>query len=157
IECHVPCVISTDLEERVAVGGRLDRCFDGEVATSAGPVLNYELLAEALRQPLADQAGIQVRHTPRRKSNDQAHPSPGIGLCPRDPRQGGESGRARGQMQKLSAGKFHSITSSARASTLAGSSRPSAFAVLRLTTSSYLVGACTGKSAGFSPLRMRST
>ena len=24
-------------------------------------------------------------------------------------------------------------------------------------TSSYLVGACTGKSAGFSPLRMRST
>ena len=51
----------------------------------------------------------------------------------------------------------HSITSSARASTLAGISMPSAFAVLRLTTSSYLVGACTGRSAGFSPLRMRST
>jgi len=51
----------------------------------------------------------------------------------------------------------HSITSSARASTVAGISRPRAFAVLRLTTSSYLVGACTGKSAGFSPLRMRST
>src|SRR5262249_9687694 len=51
----------------------------------------------------------------------------------------------------------HSITSSARASTVAGISRPSAFAVLRLTTSSYLVGACTGKSDGFSPLRMRST
>ena len=30
-------------------------------------------------------------------------------------------------------------------------------AALRLTTSSYLVGACTGRSAGFSPLRMRST
>src|SRR6516164_9156733 len=28
---------------------------------------------------------------------------------------------------------------------------------LRLITSSYLVGACTGRSAGFSPLRMRST
>jgi hypothetical protein len=28
---------------------------------------------------------------------------------------------------------------------------------LRLITSSYLVGACTGKSAGLSPLRMRST
>jgi hypothetical protein len=51
----------------------------------------------------------------------------------------------------------HSITSSARASTVAGISRPSAFAVLRLITSSYLVGACTGRSAGFSPLRMRST
>ena len=32
-----------------------------------------------------------------------------------------------------------------------------AFAVLRLITSSYFVGACTGRSAGFSPLRMRST
>ena len=31
-------------------------------------------------------------------------------------------------------------------------SRPSALAVLRLITKSYLVGACTGRSAGFSPL-----
>src|SRR5262249_49980613 len=38
-----------------------------------------------------------------------------------------------------------------------GRSRPSALAVLRLITNSYLVGACTGRSAGFSPLRMRST
>jgi hypothetical protein len=52
---------------------------------------------------------------------------------------------------------LYSITSSARASTVGGMSRPSAFAVLRLMTSSYLVGACTGKSAGYSPLRMRST
>ena len=51
----------------------------------------------------------------------------------------------------------HSITSSARASTVAGMSRPSALAVLRLTASSYLVGFCTGMSDGFSPLRMRST
>ena len=49
----------------------------------------------------------------------------------------------------------HSITSSARASKLSGTVSPSALAVLRLITSSYLVGACTGKSAGFSPLRMR--
>src|SRR5262249_43556379 len=52
---------------------------------------------------------------------------------------------------------FHSITSSARASKVGGTSRPSDFAVLRLMTSSYLVGACTGRSAGFSPRRMRST
>ena len=51
----------------------------------------------------------------------------------------------------------HSITSSARASSVGGTVRPSALAVLRLIDSSYLVGACTGKSAGFSPLRMRST
>src|SRR6516164_9506624 len=51
----------------------------------------------------------------------------------------------------------YSITSSARAISEGGTVRPSAFAVLRLMVSSYLVGACTGRSAGFSPLRMRST
>src|SRR5262249_10261201 len=51
----------------------------------------------------------------------------------------------------------HSITSSARASSVGGTSRPSVLAVLRLITSSYLVGACTGRSAGFSPFKMRST
>src|SRR6516164_4606622 len=51
----------------------------------------------------------------------------------------------------------HSITSSARASRVGGTSRPIAFAAFRLITSSYLVGACTGRSPGFSPLRMRST
>src|SRR6476660_5815695 len=49
--------------------------------------------------------------------------------------------------------RTHSITSSARASTDCGKSRPRVLAVLRLITSSSLVGACTGRSAGFSPLR----
>src|SRR5215472_15380360 len=50
----------------------------------------------------------------------------------------------------------HSITSSARASRVGGTSSLSALAVFRLIANSYLVGACTGSSAGFSPLRMRS-
>src|SRR5262245_36878257 len=45
------------------------------------------------------------------------------------------------------ASPVHSIASSARASTLGGISRPSILAVFRLVTSSYLVGACTGRSA----------
>src|SRR5262249_28524662 len=49
----------------------------------------------------------------------------------------------------------HSITSSARASSLSGISRPSAFAVLRLISNSNFVDCWTGRSAGFSPLRMR--
>jgi hypothetical protein len=60
----------------------------------------------------------------------------------------------REQMQQS---QCYSITSSARASSASGTVRPSALAVLRLSTVSYLVGACTGRSAGFSPLRMRST
>jgi hypothetical protein len=50
--------------------------------------------------------------------------------------------------------RHYSITSSAMESNGCGASRPSALAVLRLMTNSYLVGA---GSAGFSPLRMRST
>src|SRR3954468_13824326 len=43
---------------------------------------------------------------------------------------------------------FHSITSSAMASTPGGKLRPSAFAVLRLIRNSNLVGCSTGRSAG---------
>jgi hypothetical protein len=51
----------------------------------------------------------------------------------------------------------HSITSVAVASNVSGTVRPSALAVLRLMTNSNLVGCRTGRSAGFSPLRMRPT
>src|ERR1019366_10168967 len=66
----------------------------------------------------------------------------------------GERPRDRGatsQCDKLASS--HSITSSARAISVGGTVRPRAFAVLRLMTSSNLVGCWTGKSAGFSPLR----
>src|SRR6516165_12717106 len=48
----------------------------------------------------------------------------------------------------------HSITSSARASNVAGISTPIVLAVCRLMTSSNLVACIIGKSAAFSPLRM---
>jgi hypothetical protein len=51
----------------------------------------------------------------------------------------------------------YSITWSARASSVAGTSMPSVLAVLRLITSSYLVGCSTGISAGLAPLRILST
>jgi hypothetical protein len=43
---------------------------------------------------------------------------------------------------------LYSITSSSRASGVGGTVRPSAFAVLRLMTSSNLVGCSIGRSAG---------
>src|SRR5205807_9326101 len=52
---------------------------------------------------------------------------------------------------------LYSITSSARSRRDGGTVMPSALAVLRLIANSYLLGACTGRSAGFSPLRTRST
>ena len=49
----------------------------------------------------------------------------------------------------------HSIISSARVSSVAGSSRPSASAVLRLMNSSIFVDCWTGKLASFSSFRTR--
>jgi hypothetical protein len=69
-------------------------------------------------------------------------------------RQRPRSCRAAKQRDELAT--FHSITSSAVASSEGGTVRPSAFAVLRLITSSNLVGAWTGSSLGFAPCRMRS-
>src|SRR5262245_1793569 len=51
----------------------------------------------------------------------------------------------------------HSITSSASARSIGGTSRPSVLAVLRLITSSNFVGCSTGMSPGFSPFKILST
>jgi hypothetical protein len=49
------------------------------------------------------------------------------------------------------------MTSSARASSVGGTSRRSALAVVRLMTRSNLVGCSTGMSLGFAPRRILST
>src|SRR5262249_46041153 len=66
------------------------------------------------------------------------------------------SSRAAKQRDEL-ATAAHSITSSASASSVGGTVRPSARAVLRLITNSNLVGCWTGRSAGLAPLRITST
>jgi hypothetical protein len=53
--------------------------------------------------------------------------------------------------------KCHLMTLSARASTCGGIVTPICFAVLRLITSSNLVGCSTGNSPGLAPLRILST
>ena len=66
----------------------------------------------------------------------------------------GQTTRARSCREQSQRDPHYSITSSARASTPGGIARPSAFAVLRLITSSNLVGCKTGKSAGLAPCRI---
>ena len=60
-------------------------------------------------------------------------------------------------LHKRRSRQLHSITSSAVASSLSGMVTPSAFAVLRLITSSNVVGCSIGKSPGFAPLKILST
>jgi hypothetical protein len=74
-----------------------------------------------------------------------------------DSRSQGLPSRANCGLMQRNKQHRYSITSSARPSNVIGNVRPSAFAVSRLMTSSTLVDCWTGKSAGFSPLRMRPT
>src|SRR5262249_16247759 len=96
-------------------------------------------------------AGLPLTIGLRVKRDQHADP-PGL-LRPHCERP--RSRRAAEQRDELAALHAHSITSSARASRLSGKVSPSALAVLRLITVSYFPGACTGRSPGFSPLRMR--
>src|SRR5215467_1668478 len=63
----------------------------------------------------------------------------------------------RAAEQRDECAPLHSITSSARASSIGGTSRLSALAVLRLMINSNLVGCSTGRSAGLAPLKTLST
>ena len=69
------------------------------------------------------------------------------------------SGPADCRPEELAAQVEHiySITWSARSSNVCGIVRPSAFAVLRLISSSNFVGCSIGRSPGLAPLRIRST
>src|SRR6266404_5449277 len=71
-----------------------------------------------------------------------------IGPCP---------GCANMRLMHRSKQHFYSITSSACASSVGGTVRPSVFAVLRFMTSSNLVACSTGRSLGLAPLRILST
>ena len=62
-----------------------------------------------------------------------------------------------GDKVRRSKKRRYSIASLARSSNDVGIVMPSALAVFRLITNSYLVGASIGNSLGFSPLAMRST
>src|SRR5262249_24788753 len=67
-----------------------------------------------------------------------------------------ERPRRRAAEQRNELAPPHSITSSARASNVAGISRPSALAVLRFKISSNSVGCWTGRSPGLVPLKILS-
>src|SRR5262245_53470118 len=65
--------------------------------------------------------------------------------------------RRRAAEQRDEVAAPHSITSSALASNVGGTVRPSIRAVSALMTNSNLLDCITGRSAGFAPLRIRPT
>src|SRR5262249_2829009 len=94
-------------DERVTVGRRARDPADTDAASRAGHIFNDDRLAE--RRPHAfdqDTTNDISRPTWREWDNDCDGPRR-IALRPRDPSRGRPRGSAGGQMQKLSAGKFH--------------------------------------------------
>src|SRR5262249_33469045 len=102
-----------------------------------------------LPQALAESGQGRFRRASRGAGKEPDHRHRCL-LCARRERP-----RSRAAEQRDELAAFHSMTSSARASSVAGISRPRALAVGRLMTSSNLVDCTTGSSAGLSPLRTR--
>src|SRR6516162_8687242 len=110
VERRVKGVRHTHGEQRMAVRSCAHDGLGGNVATSTRPVLDHELLAEALRQPLADWARIDIDSTAGRKADDYSHRPRWISLRRCDPREGWKCGSASGQRQKLPAVKLHGVS-----------------------------------------------
>src|SRR5262249_47677877 len=98
------------------------------------------LLARDGSQAGAASSRSHVRFTPKSGQTAELSPCP---LC------------AKSDLTRCSKNHVHSITSSAMASNEGGMLTPRDLAVLRLMNSSTFVDCWTGKSAGFSPLRIR--
>src|SRR5262249_14668097 len=107
VERRVARVESTDQEQRVTVGRGTHDCLGCDVAAGSRTVVDDERLTEPLRQPLTYQARRDVRTASRREANNDAHRPRWIGLRPSDARDCRQRSSAGGQMQKISAGKFH--------------------------------------------------
>ena len=87
-----------DQKERMAVGRRTHDRLGADVARSARPIVDNKLLAEALRQPLRDQACDGVGRPASGVADDDAHRPRRIGLRLREARHGRQRGSGRGQM-----------------------------------------------------------
>src|SRR5262249_19308711 len=93
-------------EYGIAVGSGLRCLTHADVAAGTAYIVDIELFSETLRQFLSGEPREDVGRAARRKWHNHAHSSFGIGLRPCNTRHW-QRGSARGQMQKLSAGKFH--------------------------------------------------
>src|ERR1700756_3740991 len=91
----------------MAVRRRFGDRFRGERASSARAVLDEELLAEVLRQPLRDQARISVAYAAGREARYDPNGVTRIALSPRDPRIRPDRYGSRCKMQKFPTGRFH--------------------------------------------------
>src|SRR5262249_44740863 len=112
IKRRVDGVVRTNQQKRIAVWGSFDDRFGTDIGPRTRSIVDDELLAESLRQPLTYQTRDDIARAARCITNDDTHRPRWIGLRPRDPRRRRQRDSASGQMQKLSSvRKFHDVSS----------------------------------------------
>ncbi len=109
VERRVDDDVGRDNDEGIAVGRRLGALPHADIAAGSAQVLNVELFAETLGQLLCGEAREHVGRAAGCKRNDDPHGPRGIGLRPCHARCTGESGGAEGELQNLTAYKFHRV------------------------------------------------
>src|SRR5262245_35385656 len=139
-------------DDRVAIRRRTRNAAGADGAARSGRVFDDHGLPERTPHPLGEDARQRVGRPTCREGHDDRDRPPRIGLG-----AGREWPRRRTPEQGDELAPLHSITSSARASSVAGTVMPSALAVFILMTSWKRVRCSTGKSAGWAPLRILST
>src|SRR5262249_59066171 len=92
-----------DGEERIPTRSRTHDGLGGDVSPGPRPVLDDELLAEPLRQPLADQARDDVGAAAGGEADDDAHRPRRAGVPPCDPPQHPPRASALCGMEKITA------------------------------------------------------
>src|SRR4029077_8240933 len=122
-------------------------------AAGAGAVLHEHLLAEFLAEAAGEHACGDVGRAAGAEPDHQPDILTGRGDLRARRKRPGNGPAAEKCNERASP---HSINSSATESIPAGIASPRALAVLRLITSSYLLGVWTGRFPGLSPRRMRS-
>src|SRR5262249_24572676 len=148
------------------VGGRAHelRGVRAQAGEIAGSPANVDLEIAALAPALAFQAlperadpGLYIPVAPGEiiQHRDATDTLSWLRACRDRPKKRRHCRRAGESQDERAA--LHSITSSARSRNGSGILRPSALAVLRLMTSSNLVGCSTGMSPGLAPRKILST
>src|SRR5262245_3957318 len=152
---HRRLISNSIIQGRKSRGARLIADLGKALSASLAPaILNRDIPAldpPQLTQPLHKSGGQMARICHRTRGH---HPNGRQLSSLLRPGRERPSRRCAAE-QRYELALVHSITSSTSASNLSGMVSPSAFAVLRLTANWKRVGLMTGRSAVFSPLRMR--
>jgi hypothetical protein len=114
VERRVDRIRGPDQQQRISVGRCAHDRFGGEVAGSAGPVLDDDRLPQPRGKPLRHQARQNVVGATGRKADNEMDRACRIGLCACSSGYGGENGASSCEAEKPAAAASISLRTWAR-------------------------------------------